>query len=604
MRALIILSFWAFPFFAFPQSAMTFTQLEQQAERRQTVIDKQLRPVPDGRIPLQLNQATFPTLGEDKTCFKVGKLTLQSVDNSVIPKPFIRYLINVLQSESIVVQPTGELQFQLSHSSDVLQSTTAQRALPCLGVGGIERITTKLQNQIISKGYITSRVLIPEQNLSQGELLLSIVDGKVGQLRVNKENAAQTHANRATLMNAFPTDRGRVLNLRDLEQGLENLRRVPTVSAEMEIKPSKVGNHSDIIVNWQQRKYPFRLNLSVDNSGSQSTGKYLGTMSLAWDNPLQLNDIFYVSYTHNLSSGKKQTAPNGQVDKGKTHNYAVHYSLPLGYWSVDMGMSDYQYDQVVAGVNRNYHYAGDSTSGHLNLSRVLYRGDKHKIAVGAGLWVKQNKSYIDDTEVEVQRRRTSGWQANLSQRSYFSLGTLSSTLNYKRGTRAFGAIAAPEELFNEGTAKMKIWSVGIHWQMPFNIGQQQFTLDSRFHGQWNKSLLTSQDKISIGGLYSVRGFSGEKSLFGERGWYLSNNIYWYYRDNHQLYLGLDVGHVSGESSRYLPGKNLTGAVLGIKGQFRKDGDWYYDIFVGTPLHQPKGFDADSTVFGFNFSYSL
>lgn len=604
MRMLIVLNLLAFPFFVFSQPATTFSQLAQQSERRQAVIDEQLRPVPDGRIPLQFNQAISPALGEDKTCFKVSELRLQSIDNSVIPKAFIRYLMNVLQSESIVAQATGKLQFQLSYSSNTAQSTTTQRALPCLGVSGIERITTQLQNRLVGKGYITGRVLIPEQNLSQGKLLLTIAVGKVGQLQVNQENVAQTHANRATLLNAFPTDRDRVLNLRDLEQGLENLRRVPTVSAEMDIKPSKVINHSDVVVNWQQKKYPFRLNISIDDSGSQSTGKYLGTGSISWDNPLRLNDIFYASYTSNLQPGEKRTDASGRADKGKTYNYAVNYSIPFGYWLLDVGGSHYHYDQVVAGVNRNHHYTGDSTQGSLNLSRVLYRDDKHKITAKAGLWRKTNKSFINDTEVEVQRRRTGGWKASISQRSYFSKGTLSSTLGYKRGTRAFGGIAAPEELFNEGTAKMKIWTADIGWQMPFQLGSQSFSLDSSFHGQWNKSLLTSQDRIAIGGRYSVRGFSGSKTLSGERGWYLRNNIAWKYKDNHQIYVGLDTGRVSGVSAKQLLGQSLSGAVIGGKGQFKKLGSWYYDVFVGTPIYQPTGFNADSTVFGFNFSYSL
>lgn len=605
MRNLILLCVLGFPFFAVSQTATPLSQLSQQSERRQAEIDEQLRPSADGRVPVNIVAAPLPDSDKDEVCFKIQSLAFETVDKTVLPSSFLDYLTDALSSENIRVIDSSK---QSSKQSFQLRDSKAQGGAsvgtPCLSATRIERITTKLQNRLVGKGFITSRVLIPEQDLSQGKLMLAFATGRVGELSVNMAKRNQTHAGRATLYNAFPSLQGEVLNLRHLEQGLENLRRVPTVSAEMDVKPGETPNYSDIVVNWQQRKFPLRLNLSVDNSGSKTTGEYLGTVSIAWDNPLHFNDIFYLSYTHNLSSGTKRTDPNNKTDKGKTSNYATSYSFPFGYWSFDIGMSAYHYDQVVVGVNRNYHYTGDTTRGSMNLSKVLYRDDKHKVTASAGLWTKSSKNYIDDAEVEVQRRRTGGWTAALSQRSYFRLGTLSSSLSYKRGTRAFGGLVAPEELFDEGTAKMKVWTADIHWQMPFHLGQQHFSWDSQLHGQWNENLLTSQERMAIGGRYSVRGFSGESTLSGDRGWYLRNDLSWHYRDNHQVYLGLDTGHVSGASTQYLLGRSLSGAVLGLKGQFSKGGDWYYDVFVGTPIDQPDGFDADATVFGFYFSYSL
>ncbi len=267
-------------------------------------------------------------------------------------------------------------------------------------------------------------------------------------------------------------------------------------------------------------------------------------------------------------------------------------------------MSHYYYDQAVAGVNRNYHYTGDSNQANFDISRVMYRDGKHKITVGAGAWLKETRSYIDDAEIDVQHRRTAGWKAKIATRSYFSKGTLDTSLTYKRGTRAFGAIPAPEELFNEGTAKSKILTADVTWQMPFKLGKGDFNWKSQLHGQLNRTDLTPQDMFSIGGRYNVRGFTGAKTLSAEKGWYLKNDLAWQYNDNHQVYLGLDVGRVYGKSAKNLPGQTLSGAVLGLKGQFKKAGNWSYDVFIGTPLKKPKGFKADSVVTGFNINYAL
>lgn len=569
------------------------TEQLQQSERRQSIIESQFNPKADQPGIGNLGSAELPVANTTQVCFEVAQLLITGLSQQLQHKA--SFITDAIEDEGYRVTATTASSFRL---------LGADNTAPCLNVTNIQRIATRAQNMLVDQGYITSRVLIPNQDLRSGELRLRLVMGSVDKIVVDERDNESSFANRATTFNAFPTDKGRVLNLRDLEQGLENLRRVPSVTATMDIKPSERVNESDILVSWQQQPLPFRLNFSTDNSGSESTGEYLGTVSFSWDNPLQINDIFYASYTRNLSHGKKQRSVTGEIDKGSTHNYAINYSFPLGYWSVDIGMSDYHYDQVVAGINRNYHYTGDSTQGSVNVSKVLYRDDQHKFSARAGLWRKSTKSYIDDSEISNQRRRTGGWQASLSQRSYFSKGTLSSTVGYKRGTRAFGGMAAPEELFDEGTAKMKIWTADIRWQMPFHIGQESFNFDSSFHGQWNKSLLTSQDRMAIGGRYSVRGFNGSKTLSGERGWYLRNNISWNYRDHHQFYIGVDVGHVSGISTENLPGQSLSGAVIGFKGQFKKAGTWHYDIFAGTPIHEPTGFNADSTVVGFNFSYSL
>ena len=101
----------------------------------------------------------------------------------------------------------------------------------------------------------------------------------------------------------------------------------------------------------------------------------------------------------------------------------------------------------------------------------------------------------------------------------------------------------------------------------------------------------------------MRGFNGEITLSGDSGWYLRNDLQWRYRPQHAIYLALDSGGVSGFSSRNLPGKHLVGGALGIKGQWDKHGQWHYDAFIGGPLHQPRGMNADKVITGFSIHYN-
>ena len=167
------------------------------------------------------------------------------------------------------------------------------------------------------------------------------------------------------------------------------------------------------------------------------------------------------------------------------------------------------------------------------------------------------------------------------------------------------ALRAPEEAFNEGSSRMKIWTASADVNTPFQIGKQLFAYDTSVHAQWNKTPLTSQDKLAIGGRHTVRGFDGEMSLSAERGWYWRNDLSWQFKPGHQLYFGADVGHVSGQSAQWLSGQTLAGTAVGIRGQMKLlGGNLHYDIFTGRALKKPESFQSRKWASGFQVSYTF
>ena len=474
-----------------------------------------------------------------------------------------------------------------------------------MGAQAINRIMTLAQNAVIGRGYTTTRILAAPQDLKSGRLELTVIAGKISSIRVELANKETTHAERiSAFQNEFPTAAGDILNLRNLEQGLENLKRIPSAEADIRIEPGAQPNESDVVIVWRQRLLPFRLSIGADDSGSKATGKYQGNITLSLDNPLGLSDLFYVSYGRELGHKNTLTDYSGIRTGSGTRSYALHYSFPFGKWLWAVNHNGYRYHQAVAGLSENYDYNGRSHNTDIGFTRLLYRDARRKTHFGMKVWWRESQSFVNDAEIDVQRRRTAGWSANLSHKEYFGNAILNLAINYKRGTGMQDALRAPEEKFGEGTSRMKIISATADFNQPFQIGRQAFAYDTSIHAQWNKSPLTPQDKLAIGGRYTVRGFDGELSLSAERGWYWQNTLAWQYRNGHQVYIGADVGHVSGPSAEWLLGQTLAGGVLGLKGQFNLGGNLYYDIFAGRSLHKPTHFPADKPVFGFNLNYSF
>lgn len=475
----------------------------------------------------------------------------------------------------------------------------------CLGSNGINYIMTLAQNAVIDRGYTTTRILASPQDLSSGELVLTVIPGRIHEIRYNLDNADQTHVNRIRrIQNEFPARSGDILNLRELEQGLENLKRVPTVEADIQIVPAEAPNESDVVVSWSQRKVPVRISFNADDSGSHATGRYQGGVTLSVDNPLGLSDLFYVNYNHDLGSKDSTVDIDGNRTGSGTHGYSLHYSVPVGNWLIAFNQNYYRYHQAIAGYDQNYDYNGSSENTDLGITRMIYRNSHRKIDVSARIWRRKSHNYIDDAEIEVQRRHTAGWAIGLNHQEYLGNAILNLSAGYKRGTGADHSLRAAEEEFGEGTSRMEIITLDASLMKPFRVGKYNFSYDTSFHGQWNKTPLITQDQVSIGGRYTVRGFDGELTLMGEQGWYWNNNLNWQYLPGHQVYAGIDVGHITGRTSEMQLGKTLAGTVLGFKGQIKAGGNWYYDVFMGKPIYKPQHFRTDKTTFGFNLNYSL
>lgn len=124
-----------------------------------------------------------------------------------------------------------------------------------------------LQNAIIAKGYTTTRVLAAPQDLTTGILVFNIIPGRISQIQL-----APNSSRWLALWNATAMRNGDLLNLRDIEQSLENLKRPPTAEADIQIAPALAENgsplvgYSDILIRYQQR-FPFRLSVNIDDAG-------------------------------------------------------------------------------------------------------------------------------------------------------------------------------------------------------------------------------------------------------------------------------------------------------------------------------------------------
>ncbi|WGE32924.1 ShlB/FhaC/HecB family hemolysin secretion/activation protein [Actinobacillus genomosp. 1] len=556
------------------QDTLRDADVQQRQKQLDNHRESQFKPQVDIRIDTyQENRLQIPTA--ESPCYPIRRISLIDYSNESLNQ-------------------TSQFQWAFNQAISDLKLTLPH----CLGGEGLGILMKRTQNNIIEKGYITTRVVVQEQDLRSGNLVLTVIAGKIRNTLV-EDSGRVARFTPLHALTALTFKKGDLLNVRDIEQSLENLKRVPTAEANIAILPSEgedsQAGESDLKINYAQA-IPFRLNFGLDDSGSTSTGKWQASATFSWDNLFSANDLFYTSFTHSIKRHSD--------DKGKraSRNFSFYYSIPLGYWQLTANHSIHRYRQQVFGAFQNYLYAGESETDKLSLSRVLYRDALRKTTLSAGFWSRHSKNFVDNTEVEVQRRRMAGWEVGIAHKEYFSNATLELEMNFKRGTGVRGAIGAPEEAYNEGTSRPKILTTSIDYKKPFALEGQAWQFHSKVNAQWNKTPLIPQDRISIGGRYTVRGFDGELSLAGERGWYWRNEFSWNVgNQGHWFYWGLDGGRVSGLGGNERFGHHLMGTVIGLRGGWK---GFYYDYFVGRPMRSPRGFKVAKHVTGFNLSYSF
>ena len=320
------------------------------------------------------------------------------------------------------ILPLDRFRFAL----DFLEQYTGQ----CVGREGINLLVKGVTAKILERGYSTTRIGIPEQDMSGGTLKLTLVPGMIHELRF--ADAATS----GTWKNAFPTSVGKILNLRDLEQGLEQMKRVTSQDVDMQIIPAGNLGESDIVISVRRIK-PWKAIINLDDSGAKGTGKNQLGLQAGWDNLLGINDLFSIGASSDFDRNNYMRGTQGD-------NFS--YSLPIGYWTTIVSANESQYHQRIVGAVQNFVSSGRMQNLEFKVGYLFYRDQFSKDSLQFRTGRRWSHSYIDDTEVLVQRRNTTFAEMDWIHRHNIGRAQFDATLAYRWGVPWFGAQSDPAGL--------------------------------------------------------------------------------------------------------------------------------------------------------------
>ena len=527
-------------------------------------------------------------------CFKIDKISLLSenevasfnassgADEAIIRKA---YQDNFSKFSSILEASLNKLDFKSGS---------------CLGKNSINLIINSFNNEIIKSGYITSSASLVTKSLKDAKLEFVINLGLIDDISIN-ENDSQR--NRASLFSAFGeySHKNKVANIRDIEQALESLQNVSKNDVSIKFLPSNRAGFSNIVIT-RVDSFPLKAAISIDNLGSKQSGKYQGMLNLSTLNLLGFNEIFSFSRGKDVLKKYKVTNKfNGATDHGASNNYYYGFTVPFGYFMLEYEKSKYDYAQIINAAYNLYTYKGRSESDSLSLAYTFYRDSNFKNSAYVKLFKRKNKNYLEDYELDNQARRNAGYEVGVKSSWNSYNQAFSAKLAYKKGTGIFRSQPDPLEDSGEATSRFALINLNLNYKYKFEL---PLSYDLNINARYGLNKLSLQDKFSIGGYHSVRGFDGESSLVGNHGVSVRNTLSYNYYKSNSVYAGLDAGMVRAASSGIKDKNTLAGYAIGLRGSIKAYNNLSYDISVSKPLYKPKSFETKSTNVNFIISYEF
>ncbi|MCW8915104.1 MAG: ShlB/FhaC/HecB family hemolysin secretion/activation protein [Magnetovibrio sp.] len=458
--------------------------------------------------------------------------------------------------------------------SDVLNLFTAEYKDKCLTLEQINTLLADISNWYMDRGYITTRAYLPPQDLTKGNLEIVVIEGRTESIEF-----VPARDPRMRLSTAFPNLSGKRLNIRDLEQGLDQINRLPSNNAKLELEPgSKTGQTKVQIENQPGQRV--RFTGTEDNTGSRSTGSRQRTIEMDADDIFGMNDLWSVSH--------KANPRNFDGQRSKTVSGSV--SIPYGYWTFEYSDSYFEYASTIQATTSSYESTGISRTQAFTTERVVHRDQDSKTSLEGVLTLKEARNYIAGTLLDSSSRRLS--IAGLTARHSTKLwgGSMSAALGYERGLRAFGAKKDHEHVSGEARAQFQKLTSDLSYAHGFKLLEQDLSASLSASGQWAPGVLFSSERFSIGGLSSVRGFK-EETLSGDVGGYIRSELAWLlpltkltYVDKFlgslSPYGAADMGWIQADPIEDGEGGVLAGGTLGLRAS---GGFLTFDVSWAIPL---------------------
>lgn len=401
----------------------------------------------------------------------------------------------------------------------------------CVNRVNMENIQKELTALYIDRKYTLARVYFDQKNSkltkTDCDIIFIIEEGIVDSVKMidlydglpyEPQSGWARFRQKSKTLFAAPGTVGRIFNIKDFEQAIDQLNRLQSNNATIDIRPTSrldAAGYTDVIIlnNHKSHRTTF-IGAGIDNSGNANVGENNFNVSLNQDNLLALDDNIYLKYTHDTDFA------------GEHHHNQSFYgalSIPYGYWTLNASLAYSDYRTTVDGIYTTFQTHGDTMTQSLSLERVLYRSASYRTNLGVALQTRSTENWIRDMRSITGSRRSSSVNIYWNNTIYHPMGLIIIKPSYQRGLDWFWAKKDIADIYDtEPHLQYDMLKLYIYSNLQFNLGIP-FNWVLTADGQYSFQNLYGNDQFSIGGEWTVRGFR-ENVISGDNGFYVRNEL--------------------------------------------------------------------------------
>ncbi len=458
--------------------------------------------------------------------------------------------------------------------------------------GDVQRALEALQRTYSKAGYASVQVVLPEQELSGGVVVLQVIEARIAGIRIS----GNQHFDAANIRRSLPALReGVTPNSRALADNLRLANESPARKSQVVLRPAKDQTASPQTANTQNAvdaivevadETPWRLFTTLDNTGTEQTGRNRVGVGAQHSNLWNRDHILTGQY---ITSPEKPDQVAIYSLGYRVPFYGLGDSLDIfaGYSDVDAGTTETPFGPLqfagkgkVSGVRYNWLFARRGEYEHKMVLGADYRAYDSLCSVGdfgaAGCGAAGASVQVRPVSLSYD----AVWTRPAS-RSSFYLTAILNISGGNNGTEQDLQLARP--LAKGG---YQIFRAGFQSGLAF-AGDWQIGL--RADGQTSSHALIQAEQFGIGGWNSVRGFL-EREVASDQGYFgsielttanLGKTLGFGLIDNLRLLAFYDSGQVTrnlpleGDSVKEGIASTGMGVRMGIKKnlQLRFDAAW-------------------------------
>lgn len=460
-------------------------------------------------------------------------------------------------------------------TQDDFKEITNKYLNKCNSIEELLSLTNKITNKYIKKAYVTSKAYLKVQNLKNKELDIKVLEGKI-------EKIISKNVNMSNLYNAYEN---KILNLRDLEIAIQQGERLQSQNLKLELIPSNKEGYTIVKIVNNSNANKWFGNISLDNYGTKKTGKYQIHNNFTYENLFKISDILNL----NLN-----TTNNAFKTNDKTIGTSIVYSFPYNRFLFSLSYSYSKYKQKNSDIfGSSFQSDGNNNSKSIDISYKAYHSLKHSLELLIKYDNKKSKNYFNDISLDLQSYSSSS--LSLGFKHTYANGIL----DYYTKIMIHKGIGGNKDKLALQDIYYKKYTMDLGFNKYLDI-PSKLRYNFYLRGQYSSDNLFGSDELSMGGVYSVRGFK-KTGLNGNTGFY-TRNEFSVQEKNSKItfvpYMAVDTGYIKSEKD------SVSGKIVGFSGGLRLHyKNINLEMFNNVPLKRTEDMEKEySNFIGFSLSY--